>query len=71
MDTICFGLNRQTDETSLGLFLKKIGEDQMLHTLVPRLEDAEITTILDLFSGLMKKHLTKQEYHQLFLTEKS
>ena len=69
--SICFGLNRETDEESLALFLKKFGEDRLLHTLIPRLDDAEITAVLDLFSGLMKKHLSKQEYHQLFLIDAS
>lgn len=69
--SICFGLNRETDEASLALFIKKFGEDRLLHTLIPRLDEAEITAVLDLLSGLLKKHLSKQEYHRLFLIDES
>ncbi|OGR01920.1 MAG: hypothetical protein A2511_02355 [Deltaproteobacteria bacterium RIFOXYD12_FULL_50_9] len=68
-NTICFGLNRKTDEDSLVLFLRKIATDRLLNTLVPRLAEKEIIEALDLFTGLMKKHLSKQEYHQLFLAD--
>jgi hypothetical protein len=66
---ICFGLNRATDEESLALFVKKVGEDRLLDTLIPRLDDEEITAVFELFSSLMRKHLSEQEYHQLFLDD--
>lgn len=67
---ICFGLNRETDEVSLVAFLKKFTSETMLATLIPRLTDAEIDATLDFLSKLMHKHLHKQEYHNIFLSEK-
>ncbi len=66
-DSMVFGFDRITDERSLALFLQKIARPAMLDTLVPRLEEQEIEAVLQLFTGLMKNHLSKSEYHRLFL----
>lgn len=62
-----FGFDRATDESSLTVFLERIASPPLLETLVCRLEDHEIEELVDLFTGLMKKHLSKKEYHRLFL----
>lgn len=64
-----FGLDRETDEKSLMIYLQKFSDDRFLETFVPRLSDQEMEEILDLISRLLKKHLKEQEYHQLFLKE--
>jgi len=64
---ICFGLNRPLDEQSLALFLKRFVDPALLAALVPRLADEEISRMVDLLSGLLRAHLTDQEYHRLFL----
>lgn len=66
-EKICFGLNRPTDEESLKVLVKKFAGSDLLETLVPRLTDAEIQATLDFLSNLMHKHLSKEEYHLLFL----
>ncbi len=68
-DSICFGLNRTTDEQSLSVFLKLFSSDQLLNTLLPRLSEKEIEEIIDLMTRLMHNHLKKSEYHRLFLDE--
>lgn len=68
-EEICFGLNRETDERSLAAFIQKFAEPIFLQTIISRLEDAEITAILDFLSGLMHKHLSEEEYHRLFLKD--
>jgi len=67
IDQICFGLNRQQDEASLKLFLKKMGQDALLDILVPRLQDAEIDAIVTYLTGILHGHLQKKEYHDVFL----
>lgn len=69
MDQICFGLTRAIDEKSLIAFIEAFADRKLLHTLVPRLADDEITAMLDFLSRLMKKHLTEEEYHRLFLEQ--
>ena len=66
---ILFGLNRQDDERSLAAFLRIMSGEDMMATLIPRLSDAEIEQVVNLFSTLMRTHLSKQEYHALFLGE--
>ena len=65
-----FGFDRETDEKSLALFMRRIADPEMADEFIPRLDDAEISIILDLFTRLMKKHLRQDEYHRLFLGEK-
>lgn len=67
---ICFGLNRRTDEQSLGSFIRCFASPALLETLIPRMTDAEITEAVDFLSKIMGKHLTEKEYHTLFLHRK-
>ena len=67
--SICFGLNRETDERSLAAFLQRFAEPTFLQTLIPRLEEEEITSLLDFLSRLMHKHCSEKEYHRLFLKD--
>lgn len=71
MQNISFGWDRQSDEQSLKKFLRQFSSDQLLDTLIPRLAEAEITLVVDTLAKLMRGHLTEQEYHRLFLTEKN
>ena len=64
---ICFGMARDLDEQSLAIFLQRATSDDLLRTLIPRLADEEVSSVVDFLTGLMRKHFSEQEYHQLFL----
>jgi len=64
---ICFGLNRETDERSLAIFLKLFSRDELLQTLIPRLGDDEIIQLVDQLTTVLRNHLQEAEYHELFL----
>ena len=66
---IVFGLSRVEDERSLADFLALVSNEKLAATLIPRMSQAEIEQVVDLFSRLMRSHLSGQEYHQLFLGE--
>lgn len=66
-EEICFGLNRETDERSLAIFIQKFSDPDFLATLIPRLADSDITATLDFLSQLMHKHMSEKEYHRIFL----
>ncbi len=66
---ICFGLNRETDEKSLILFLRQFAGNELLTTLVARMSDDDINATLDFVTNLMYKYLKEKEYHRLFLNE--
>ncbi|WP_339136338.1 MAG: hypothetical protein WGN25_00410 [Candidatus Electrothrix sp. GW3-4] len=66
-EQICFGLNRQLDEQSLALFLGLFTQEQLLNILIPRLEEEDVTGLVQHLTELLHKHLTEKEYHELFL----
>ncbi len=64
-----FGMNRATDEQSLVTFLQQFSSDALTAALVPRMSEDEIHQVVDLLTAIMRNHLSKQEYHRLFLNE--
>ncbi len=66
-EKICFGLHRELDEQSLALFLRLFSQGKLLEALIPRLEEEEITGLVQQITALLQKHLAEKEYHELFL----
>lgn len=64
-----FGLDRPTDENTVRCYLQKFSDDALTAALLPRLDDAELAGIFDLISRLLRRHLSEEEYHRLFLKE--
>ena len=64
---ICFGMNRETDERSLAIFLKLFSRDELMQALIPRLSDDEIIQLVDQLTAVLRNHLQENEYHELFL----
>lgn len=64
-----FGMNRATDEQSLVSFVQHFSNDRLLNTLAARMTDQEIHQVVDLLTGIMRNHLSSDEYHTLFLGE--
>jgi hypothetical protein len=66
---MAFGLDRETDESSLVAYLQKLTDDDLMSVLVGRLSDEEILSTMDFAGKLLRKHLSEAEYHRLFLKE--
>jgi hypothetical protein len=66
---MAFGYSREEDERSLIAFLQKFSDDDLMELLSGRLSDSEIEALVDYLTGLMKKHLSEEEYHRYFLKE--
>jgi len=66
---IIFGLDRSTDERSLAAFLAIFARPGLLDALTPRMSDAELHGLVDTLTGLLRRHLSEEEYHSLFLGE--
>lgn len=64
---ICFGLTDKLDRESLVIFLQLCGRPQFTEILSARLSSAETTELVDHVMGLLSKHFSEKEYHQLFL----
>ena len=66
---IGFGMDRETDEDSIVCYLQMFSNDELMKVLKKRFSDEDIEEILNLISRKLKKHLTEEEYHNLFLGE--
>ena len=70
-ENIVFGLDRETDEKALIAYLQKFTDDEMMQVLVKRLSDGDITGMLDYVLEVLKKHLKEEEYHRIFLKDRT
>jgi hypothetical protein len=62
-----YGMDRETDEATVQIYLQKFSDDEMMRTILPRLSESELGEVFDLVSRLMHRHLKEREYHKLFL----
>jgi hypothetical protein len=67
---IGFGLDRQSDQNALVYYLQKIADDTLARTLVERMTDEERLELFDALGCLLKRHLSEDEYHRLFLKDR-
>jgi hypothetical protein len=66
---VAFGLDRKTDEATLTWYLQKFSEDGHMALLRERLSDSDMTALFDLLGGFLKRYLSEQEYHEVFLKD--
>ncbi len=66
---IGFGLDRETNESTVICYLQKFSDDQLMDLIKKRLTDKELEEIFSLISNLLKAHLSEDEYHQYFLKD--
>ena len=64
-----YGLDRQTNENTVQVYLQKFSDDQLMQTILKRITDDDLTDVFEFTSKVLKKYLTEPEYHQLFLKE--
>ena len=64
-----YGLDRQSDENTVQLYLQKFSDDHLMKTILKRMTDDDLTEVFEITSKRLKKYLTEPEYHQLFLKE--
>lgn len=64
-----FGLDRETDESTVIYYLQKFSDDDLMAILSKRMEDGDLADLFDLISRILCKHLSEPEYHRLFLKE--
>ena len=66
---IGFGLNRETDEKTLMVYLQKFADDRLAGLMVQRMSDGQLESLFNCLTELMREHLSEEEYHTLFLHE--
>jgi hypothetical protein len=65
-----FGMDRNTDEQTVMFYLQKFSEDRFMETFVPRLSDGELEEIYLWINDFLKRHISEDEYHALFLKDR-
>jgi len=68
---ICFGLSPELDKSSCSSYLQLLGRKEFAEVFADRMSSEEIETVVDMIGSLIHKHMTKQEYHRLFLLDDS
>ncbi|MDB9822665.1 cytoplasmic protein [Deltaproteobacteria bacterium] len=68
-DLVGFGYDRKTDENTLIYYLQKFSDDKHAALILSRMSDSDMEELFNLIGGLLKKHLTEEEYHSQFLKE--
>jgi hypothetical protein len=66
---MCFGLSDELDRQSFVTFLRLLGQQELAELLATRLSGDEINQVVDSIFLLLRKHLTKEEYHRHFLLD--
>ena len=64
-----YGLDRQSNEDTVQLYLQKFSDDHLMKTILKRMTDDDLTGVFEITSKMLTKYLTEPEYHQLFLKE--
>ncbi len=64
-----YGADRETDENTIIYYLQKFSDDKLMATITPRMADEELLETFEFINRLLKKHLNKSEYHNLFLKD--
>ncbi len=64
---ICFGLSEELDRQSFAAFLELGGQEDFCKLFAARLSSEEIIPFVDHFMKLLRKHLSENEYHRIFL----
>jgi len=64
-----YGLDRQSDEDTVQVYLQKFSDDRLMKTILKRMTDDDLAEVFEVTSKMLKKYLAEPEYHQLFLKE--
>ncbi|MGD0235130.1 MAG: cytoplasmic protein [Syntrophorhabdales bacterium] len=66
---VAYGLDRQSDENTVQVYLQKFSDDDLMKTILKRMTDDDLTEVFETTGKMLRKYLTEPEYHQLFLKE--
>ena len=64
-----FGLDRETDEKTLTWYAQKFSDDVHMALIRERMSEEDLKTLFDLLGSLLKKYLSEEEYHSVFLKD--
>ena len=56
-----YGLDRQTNEHTVQLYLQKFSDDRLMETILTRMTDDDLTEIFEMTSKMLRKYLTEPD----------
>jgi hypothetical protein len=63
------GFDRETDQSTLTWYLQKFSDDEHMALIRARMSEEDLKTLSDLLGGFLKKYLSEEEYHRVFLKD--
>lgn len=63
------GFDHETDLATLKVYLQKFSDDELMEQLLPRMSPEEIDQFFRLIALTLRRHLSEEEYHRLFLRD--
>jgi hypothetical protein len=63
------GFDRETDQSTLTWYLQKFSDDEHMALIRARMSEEDLKTLFDLLGGFLKKYLSEEEYHRVFLKD--
>lgn len=64
-----YGLDRQTNEDTVQVYLQKFSDDNLMKTILNRMTDDDLDEVFNIISKMLKQYLSEPEYHHLFLKD--
>jgi hypothetical protein len=64
-----FGMDRKSDEATLTWYVQKFADDTHMALIRERMSEEDLAGLFDLLGGLLKKYLSEEEYHRVFLKD--
>ncbi|MDR2199550.1 MAG: cytoplasmic protein [Deltaproteobacteria bacterium] len=63
------GFDQETDLATLEVYLQKFSDDEVMKRILPRLSPEEISAYFRILGDTLRRHLSREEYHEFFLKE--
>jgi hypothetical protein len=64
-----FGFDRESDEATITWYLQKFSDDEHMALIRQRMSTEDLEGLFNRLGGLLKKYLTEEEYHRVFLKD--
>jgi peptide methionine sulfoxide reductase MsrA len=64
-----FGLDRKTDEHTVMVYLQKLSDDLLMEKMIQRMSEEDLEALFLTMTRMLKKYLSEDEYHELFLKD--
>jgi hypothetical protein len=64
-----YGFNREVNEYTLTYYLQKFSDDENMAGIRSKMSDEDMENLFNILGDLLRKYLTDEEYHRLFLKD--